>query len=382
MHKKITVLLFIDWFLPGTASGGPVRSLTNMMNHMEAYLDFKVITRNTDYVSSKPYSEVSSNEWNRIFSNVEVFYLSKEEITLAKFKKLIKGTNFDVVYVNGIYSPLFSILPLIALRHSQQKIIVGARGMLNPQAFSVKGFKKRSFISIMKLFKFYKNVVFHATNEDEKKHIKHRIAIDNQIVVAPNFPRKLGKIENDVKAKIPGHANFVNVARISIEKGTLYMLKLLTEINNGKITLDIYGPVYDKEYWKQCKDIMSKLPDNINVNYKGAIDGHEIPNVLSNSHFFIMPSEGENFGHSIIEAMSAGLPVLISDNTPWKNLEAKRVGWDIKLGDTAKYIDSINKCLNMNQDEYSEFSNSSFHYAQEIINDNSVLKANKRLFFG
>ena len=33
----------------------------------------------------------------------------------------------------------------------------------------------------------------------------------------------------------------------------------------------------------------------------------------------------ENFGHVIVESWQNGCPVLISENTPWKNLESQKL---------------------------------------------------------
>ena len=43
------VLITIDWFLPGTKSGGPVRSYANMIAYFKNEFDFYIITRDTDY---------------------------------------------------------------------------------------------------------------------------------------------------------------------------------------------------------------------------------------------------------------------------------------------------------------------------------------------
>ena len=48
-------------------------------------------------------------------------------------------------------------------------------------------------------------------------------------------------------------------------------------------------------------------------------------------HFFILPTLGENFGHVFIEALAAGCPLIISNRTPWLELEKKGIGWDIPL---------------------------------------------------
>ena len=37
-----------------------------------------------------------------------------------------------------------------------------------------------------------------------------------------------------------------------------------------------------------------------------------------------LPSKGENFGHIIMESLAASTPVIISDLTPWKDLENAR----------------------------------------------------------
>ena len=67
MKKK--VLIFIDWFLPGINSGGPVRSYFNMISHLEDKFDFYVLTRNKDYCCEKIYDNVLTNDWN-VFSKV------------------------------------------------------------------------------------------------------------------------------------------------------------------------------------------------------------------------------------------------------------------------------------------------------------------------
>ena len=72
---------------------------------------------------------------------------------------------------------------------------------------------------------------------------------------------------------------------------------------------------------KQIYANMSNDSKNITINYKGYIDSEKIPNILKKYDFFVLLSEGENFGHAILEAMSAGLPVIISNFTPWKKLK-------------------------------------------------------------
>ena len=378
--KKQNILIFIDWFLPGTRSGGPVRSYANLIAHLGNDFNFYVITRDTDYCSEQVYQNIISDSWNTLNANTQVYYISKEKLDKRNLKNIIAEIDFDIAYINGIYSWFFSILPLILLKKYNNRKIVAARGMLNPQAFSVKKYKKLAFLVFAKIFKLYKSVEFHATNEVEAEYIRKRISIKNKVLVAPNLPRKLKPNYFIKRDKKQNELKLITTARISKEKGTLKTIRALSDIFNYDIVLDLYGTIYDKPYWEICKESILKLPPNIKVNYKGSIEGDAVIDTLSNYHFFIMPSEGENFGHSILEALLSGCPVLISDMTPWRSLEAKKIGWDISLSQPEKFTAAIEAAAQMDQETYTEWSQAAHNFAKEFCNNEAVLKANKELF--
>ena len=65
------------------------------------------------------------------------------------------------------------------------------------------------------------------------------------------------------------------------------------------------------------------------------------------AHYLLSPTTQENFGHSIVEAWAHGCPVLISDRTPWRGLEAHNVGWDWPL-DESEWHAGLNEALTLN----------------------------------
>ena len=378
MVKK-RVLIFIDWFLPGTKSGGPVRSCANLIDHLKEEYNFVVVTRDTDYCETEPYRNVKSDEWNKLSEHLSVFYISENNLNKNFIKELVHSTEFDTAYINGIYSRLFSILPVYLLRKSDKPVIVAARGMLNSQAFSVKPLKKRIFLSLMNVTSFYKNVRFHATNEDEAASIRKAVRSYRDTKVADNLPRKIKAAALNKRTK-KEPVTFISVARVAKEKGTLTALRALSRARyDQEIVYDIYGPIYDQEYWKQCQEEISKLPDNLQVNYKGSIPGDDVPALFQDYHFFIMPSEGENFGHGILEALTAGCPVIISDNTPWKNLKIKEIGWDCYLSSQELNL-ALEEAITMDQDTYERWSRNAHNFALEHINDPKALEASRELF--
>ena len=376
MKTKKNILITIDWFLPGTDSGGPVRSCANFIAHLSQDFNFYVITRDTDYCASHPYTSIESNSWNTIESGAQVYYCSSDRVANTHLTKLFKEKTFDTIYINGVYSWYFSILPLLVFKN-HPRVIVASRGMLNPQAFSVKPLKKRVYLALAKTFGLYNTVHFHATNSQEKKHVLHLLGKNTSVKIAPNMPRVLkAAFTEKAKNSVP---SFINLARISPEKGTLKMLEAFLRIKTP-VTLDLYGPVYDQPYWDTCLSVIQKLPSLVKVTYKGIAKSQEVPELLKAYDFFIMLSEGENFGHAILEAFSAGVPVIISNKTPWSGLQEKNTGWDIDANNTNLLDQVLNQACDMSSKEYTQMSKTAYNFAKQFVNDKQLLKSNKSLF--
>lgn len=377
MHKK-KILVFIDWYLPGYKAGGPIRSCANLVAHLSDEFDFFLVARDSDYMDAIPYSSINKNTWNKLPDGSCVFYISEDNLQLSVIKKLIKEINADTIYLNSVYSFYFTIIPLWLINKRESKVIVSVRGMLAPSAIAIKSFKKKLFLFFSKAVGLFDDVIFQATSEDEKKQIEN-IFPKSQIKIAANLSRKISKQNINKIIKSQGEVRLLNVARIAPEKNLLFALEVLKSVK-CKVAFDFFGPMYDNSCWEKCKNAIANLPSNITASYKGVADGEKIFELMESYHFLFLPSRGENFGHIILEAMSAGLPVIISDKTPWKNLEEKKIGWDISLNDCAKFSDTIEKCAAMTNDEYETYSKSAIDFASVYINDKEKIKSSRQLF--
>ena len=112
----------------------------------------------------------------------------------------------------------------------------------------------------------------------------------------------------------------------------------------------------------------------------GPIENESVNDMFRNYDLFFLPTKGENFGHVILESMSAGTPTLIADTTPWKNLEESGVGWDISLSSPNEFVNAIEKMFHLDEKEYSKMRNSVQNYAEKVTNDVSILNQSKELF--
>ena len=375
MKKKI--LIFIDWYLPGYKAGGPIRSCANLVSQMSNEFDFFIATRDTDYMDSLPYKTIKNNSWNKLSDGSSVFYISNNALSKSSIKKIIEEVNPEIIYLNSVFSYWFTILPLIVSK-KKYKVILASRGMFASGAMAIKSFKKNIFLFFSKTFCLYSKVIFQASSKEEEQQIANYFP-KSKIIVAPNLPRKISNSKTEIVLKSSGEARLLNIARIAPEKNLLFGLEVLKNVK-GKVVFDFYGPIYDNQYWDKCKIAFSNLPQNITVTYKGILNSEDIFNKLNDHHFLFLPSRGENFGHIILEAMSAGMPAIISDTTPWRNLQQKNAGWDISLVKPDEFSKVIDKCVEMNNEEYELLSKGTSKLAADYINDEGNINANRLLF--
>lgn len=383
MNGLPRILIFIDWYLPGFKAGGPISSCVNLVNHLKQEYQFYIITRDTDYTSDLPYASVISDSWNEV-DGTQVYYLSEKSLNSRNIWALIKEVDPDLVYVNGIYSFYFSILPVIFSKLlGYRNILVAGRGMLAPSAIQVKGIKKKLFFKLARRFNFYKGITFHATNTREEADIQAVLGNNVNIRVAPNLPEFTDgrELKKAYQTKVSGELKLVSIARIAPEKNTRFALEVLKSYEGEPhITFDLYGPIYSEAYWQECEVLIAQLPETIAVTYKGSLEKSLVHPTLQQYHALFMPTKGENFGHIILECFTAGCPVLISDQTPWMNLYENALGYDLPLTDKTAYHTALTDLVLMSQEEYDLLADSAYKFAAAYIQNRKHVDANKALF--
>lgn len=382
-NRKPKILVFCDYYLPGYKSGGGMRTIVNMVERLHDVYEFWIIARDHDGKSDQqPYKNVSINEWNKV-EHAKVFYLSKDKIKCSKLRELILRVEPNMLYFNSYFSTL-TIYVLILRRLKlipNINIIIAPCGELFGSALSLKSTKKKGFITFAKLSGIYQKVIWKASSrfeEDEIKKIKSREA---PVFIAPDMPPKSILPDFDPKSKPPkisGKGRLIFLSRFTRTKNFKFLVENLAEIK-GDLIIDVWGPVEDLSYWEECEQIIKKLSSTIKIEAKGAVPFEEAANKMVEYHFFVLPTLGENFGHVFVEALAAGCPLLISDQTPWINLEEKGIGWEIALDKPDKWQQIINKIIALDEDDYSHLSNKSRNFALELLSSNSFVRDTQKV---
>ena len=381
----VKILLLVGNYLPGFKSGGALRSTVNMVERLGDEFEFWIITSDRDIGDTSGYSRVNKNKWN-IVGKAKVFYLSPTDSTIWNISKIINNTEHDILYLNSFFNPVFTIYPLIARRLNKlpnKPVIVATRGEFAKGALSIKKWKKIIYIMFSNVLRLYKKVFWQASSEFEAIDIRRVMkSYSPQVHVAPNIPKylNLNHLSSDIRVK--KNENLLKICflgRIAPVKNLDYALRVLSKLDLP-INFDIYGPKEDKKYWDLCTEIIDLLPKSIDVNYMGPIENESVNDMFCKYDLFFLPTKGENFGHVILESMSAGTPILIADTTPWRNLEEHGVGWDIPLSSPNEFENAIEKMFQLDEKEYLKMRNSVRNYAEKVTNDVSILNQSKELF--
>lgn len=378
--NKPIILIICNYYLPGYKAGGGLRTLAHMVERFGERFDFRVITRNHD-LDEIPYAEVKADEWNEV-AETPVYYLSKDNIKLSKLRRLISDTDPHLIYINSVFSTL-TIFVLLLRRLkliANIPIVLAPEGEISDGALNLKAAKKKSFMTFARTLDLYRDLIWKATAEPEKIESERFKGTGGEIHIAPNMPSK--SIFEDYRQELKptkesGAAKMIFLSRYMRKKNFKWLVDILQV--KGDLEIDIYGPIEDEPYWNETETAIRKLPSNIKISYKGIVSHEEVLQTLFGYHFFILPTVSENFGHVFVEALAAGCPLIISDQTPWINLESKGIGWDISLDKPKQWIDIINHCISLDNDNYSEISAAGREFASRWLKNPSIEESTLRV---
>lgn len=376
---KLKVVILIDWFLPGDKAGGPVRSVYSLIKALQDKIEFYVITMNTDIFSDKEYS-IIPNEWTK-YEDMDVYYFSKQNFNIRNLIKVISEKQPNVLYINSFWSFKFSILPLLLKKFNKISIpiLLAPRGMLESGALNIKSFKKKWFLVASKWIGLHKGILFQATSEDEKKAIL-KLFPNNPTVVISNLSFINHAFQEISKEK--GILKLFYLSRISIKKNLHFAIQILSKISipvSYKIEYHIYGNKEEKEYFRHCKELAKQLPSNIEYVYKGVLNFQEVPNTIHHYHALFLPTKTENFGHVIVETLRCGRPVIISNRTPWNDINEHLCGYALELKEE-KFIEAIDKMLEMDNAEFQRMCVNAKTYIEQKLNKEFIISEYLKLF--
>ena len=329
-------------FFPGKKYGGPPVSVSNFCSLLQGKVECYVVTHNHDKDDNTPYRNILEG-WNEI-GVAKVMYVSDKNYKNKTFERVIKELRPDYLYLQGLFQDC--VVPCLFLAKKYKvKVMLAPRGELCTGAF-LKKYKKIPYIVVLRLMGLLKNVSFQSTSDEETQAICKYLGVSSErihlLTNIPSIPHNLP----EHRTKVAGEGHFVFVSRILWKKNLLNAIKYLKGAK-GKVFFDIYGPKEDENYWTECEAAIKQLPQNISVSYKGVLSHDEIHKTFRQYDAFLFPTLSENYGHVIAEALVTGCVPIISDQTPWTDINENNAGWALPLANNDGFVNAIQAVVDM-----------------------------------
>ena len=250
----------------------------------------------------------------------------------------------NLIDVQGLWSSA-SLFNLIYNKLRPTPYVVTPRGMLEKWALNQSYFKKLIYYHLIEKYHLKNAACLRATSDMEMNTFK-KLGFKNKIINIPNSI-KIPKIKLKIKFKNKKKKRILFLNRIHKKKGISELLNAWKHIHNKYLDWELVICGFDENGYR---DKMIKLSNDLKLNrvvWKNFVIGKDKDKLFRSSDLFILLSHSENFGLSIAEALSFGLPVITTTNTPWKDLKKYNCGWciDLKMKKIIKTMENA-ICLN------------------------------------
>lgn len=375
--KKLLIMASLFW--PQKNSGGPPVSILNLVRSIQGKFDTYIISKNHEIGESTPLPGIQQG-WNS-FPFGKAYYVPCGQHSFGNITKLIEQVSPDVIYQNSFFS-YDDLLPVLQYKkkHPKVKVIVAPRGEFYPERIKNGWLKKTVYAKLFRFSGLLKDVYFQGTGEDECRQCHDLLGIPESHLVDIQNLSVVGNPTQTEIEKQPGQLRLVYIARVHPTKNILNAIRWL-ECVKGQVTFDIYGPIEGQDHWQQCQAAIAALPDNIRVTYQGMVDHDRVADVIAGYHGYYMPTTGENFGHSIVEALLVGRPVVISDQTPWTDVQGVG-GYAYPLNQPEQFPAAIAQLCAMEQAEFDQLCQGAKTYINKKLNTEETVAQYIRAFDG
>ncbi len=151
-------------------------------------------------------------------------------------------------------------------------------------------------------FKYIITVDFNSLIDFEKEHIENVVYIPNGV----NIPKINNKHINSKNIK------FIFVGRLEDQKGLNYLIDAVKEVIKSNKDFEILL-IGEGSKRKELQKQINNLRLGNYFNFLGSKTNEEVMNYYSKSNVFILLSIWEGLPITLLEAMSFGLPVIVTD---------------------------------------------------------------------
>ena len=279
-------------------------------------------------------------------------YSTDRRIAITSISSIVQGASrFDLVHIHALWSPILHKVARWA-RANKIPVVWSPHGMLTPWAFRYKWWKKLPAWWVYQKRDLQKADLLHVTADSETEDVR-RMGLKNKVIVAPLGARIDEGVEHVEHADEKRVLLFVS--RIQKKKGLPNLVRAWADLSDGVKhgwKVRIVGP--DQEnHTAELKLLCGKFGVSQDFAFVGPKYGDDLQHEYASADLFVLPTNSENFGSVVIEAMAHKVPVITTKGAPWSDLEERKCGWWIDIGEKPLVV-ALAEALSMSDEARSE----------------------------
>lgn len=285
-------------------------------------------------------------------------------------------SDYDIYHTNGMWMHCNHITCAIA-RQKGKPYIITPHGMLYPQAMARSAWKKQLLLKFGGVDKDLRLAAcIHCTCVEEMKHYRE-LGYKNPVAVIPNpvpVPSFVNELKCDRSVKRIGFLGRLH-PRKNVETLVEAWFALGEKVKDAQLVIMGSGePRYEQMLKERVESQGMK-----NVEFVGFVTGREKFERLASLTALCVPSDFENFGMIVTEALSVGTPVVASLGTPWEELNACHCGYWVD-NDVNTLADTIAHVMDLPAEEIYMMGENGKQLVKEKYQDSQVAKMMKQLY--
>lgn len=255
----------------------------------------------------------------------------------------------NIFHIHSVFRPLnFKLQKLF--KKKSIKFLFTPHDSYSKKSMVTKALLKKMFLALFDNFVLDNATLIHAISKWGEKDMKKLTF--NEIHLVPNF-YKDNTIYNNIKyADLKKQICYIGRLDIFQKGIDLQLEAYRLFIKNQKIKYIFIGNNSDAQR-KKLNELLieKKLVLGRDIELTGLIPEDEKNQILSNSYVYMQLSRFEGFGLSIVEALSFGKPVIISENVPI-NDEIKNYNCGFVVSNSIEASEALNTIFNLSEKEY------------------------------
>ena len=247
----------------------------------------------------------------------------------AAFSAALKEavTAADLVHDHGLWlSP--NLQAGWAAAAASKPFVVSPRGMLSPPALAFSRIKKRVIWSLLQGPVIGRASCIHATSAEEYAELR-AFGLGQPIAVIPNGI-DLPEPASDSHERNARERVVLSLGRMHPKKGLETLLQAWAKLEPASPDwrLSLVGPG-DECYVRELRRT-ARILGLARVSFGEPVYGAAKWDAYRAADVFVLPSQNENFGLTVAEALAAGTPVIATTGTPWSRVESEGCGWRVE----------------------------------------------------